>query len=647
MFDDMFLDLPEMSEQNSGPGDPPTKKKPAKQQEPAPINLYSPQVQIQYGTNSPGANMPAPDKGVPLSDANSQWLSGLQKRMDENDLEYATTLFTTLNTLPLINNKPIQLSELSTVMADPQKKKLIMQQADVLDDNPELDPDTKWKMIENHYKNVMLSGLVLEGNKRFNEDLYGAAVVRDAQKEGTPFTFSSLFDNKKQFISEQQWEINQVNKLTEDYNNKVISYNVRNYKPSSITQMFYDARRKEKGFRSLLDEGSKPMVPVNLPGSRLNFNKFKQDQLANATDELLYKNAKLQDPVTASNYKSSYFYDQVKGLYNKYRQAVYDQYNRSYDPNNLGPKSPRKLRADIEGKFSGNKGGEYHSPLMTMNFDFNNPFVIADEIEENKETGEVTLKRGSQVMDEGVKEVANLFKLAQSQPNDVIIDVGGVKEEVPGESWSRGQEAIQSVITELMTNHKKGNALIPKGSITFQGIVGGEDKYHAYHVKLAPTFFGNRKFSGKDKLGKVDGGDEPNTELINNGFTIYVPSEVSSKNMTFAKKYKSATTISPAEGMLNWANEIPIEIPEGGKIHLIKDAKTGEITMNSYGVMLNPNTRSFDTIRIKSENNKFGADAGTDLDAVIKRNMEIIKSVWFTNQKQKALLATPGQIGNQ
>lgn len=646
MFDDMFLDLPEMSEETSGPGDPPTKKKPAKQQESTPINLYTPQVQIQYGTSSPGANMPAPDKGLPLSETNSQWLSSLQKKMDDNDLEYATTLFTTLNTLPLINNKPIQLSELSTVMADPQKKKLIMQQADKLDDNPELDPDTRWKMIENHYKNVMLSGLVLEGNKRFDEDLYGAAVVRDAQKEGTPFAYSSLFDNKKKFINEQQWEINQVNKLTEDYNNKVLSYNIRNYKPSPLTQMFYAAQRKEKGFVDF-NEGPKPMVPVNLPGSRLNFNKFKQDQLANATEELLFKNAKVLDPFTAKNYKSSPFYDQVKGLYNVYRQAVYDQYNRSYDPNNLGPKSPRKLRADIEGKFSGNKGGEYHSPLMTMNFDFNSPFVVADEVVENNETGEVSLKKGSQIMDEGVKEVANLFKLAQNQPNDVIIDMGGVKENIPSESWSRGQEAIQSVITELMSNHKKGNALIPKGSITFQGIVGGEDKYHAYHVKLSPTFFGNRKFAGKGKLGKVDDGDEPNTELINNGFTIYVPSEVSSKKMGFAKKYKSATTISPAEGILNWTNEVPIEIPEGGKIHLIKDAKTGEITMNSYGVMLNPNTRSYDTIRIKSENNKFGADAGTDLDAIIKRNMEIIKSVWFTNQKQKALLATPGQIGNQ
>ena len=644
MFDDMFLDLPEMSEENTGPGDPPTKKKPAKQ-ESAPINLYTPQVQIQYGTTSPGANMSAPDKGVPLSDANSQWLSGLQKRMDDNDLEYATTLFTTLNTLPLINNKPVQLSELSTVMADPQKRKLIMQQADKLDDNPELDPDTKWNMIENHYKNVMLSGLVLEGNKRFDEDLYSAAVVRDAQKEGTPFTFSSLFDNKKKFISEQQWEINQVNKLTEDYNNKVLSYNIRNYKPSALEQSFYAAQRQETGLRSV--GSNQALVPINLPGSKLNFNRLKQQQVDRALEDLQMKNASVLDPFTAKNYKSSPFYDQVKGLYGKYREAVYDQYNRSYDPNNLGPKSPRKLRADIEGKFSGNKGGEYHSPLMTMNFDFNSPFVIADEIVENNETGEVSLKRGSQIMDEGVKEIASLLKLAQGQPNDVIIDMGGVKEEIPGKSWSRGQEAVQSIITELMSNHKKGNALIPKGSITFQGIVGGEDKYHAYHIKMAPTFFGNKKFAGKGKLGKEDNGEEPNAELINNGFTIYVPSEVSSKNMGFAKKYKSATTISPAEGILNWANEVPIEIPEGGKIHLVKDAKTGEITMNSYGVMLNPNTKAYDTVRIKSENNKFGTDAATDLDAIIKRNMEIIKSVWFSNQKQKALLSTPGQIGNQ
>ncbi len=646
MLDNIFMD-PFAEDQDIQTDPPGSKKKTEQKPQGPPINLYTPQVNIQYGTTSPGANMSAEDKNVPLYETNINWLSTMVKKMDENDLEYAKTLFTVLNTLPTIDNKPVSLSELSTVMADPKKSKAIMDQAYKLDDNPELDPETKWSLIENHYKNVMLGSLVMEGNNRISEDLYQAAKIRDAKKENIYFKYTSLFDGKKQFISESQWELKQVQKLTEDYNNEVLAYNIRNYKPSSVMQAFYKAKRQEAGIpESISAQESKPMVPINLPNSRLNFNKFKQDQLQEAQKQLQYGAGVLEIP-TAQNYTKGPFYGKVKGMYGKAIQAVRDQYNSNYDPANLGPNSPRKLRADVEGKFTGNKGGEFHSPIMTMGFDFNNPFVIADEIVEDKNTGEVKLNRNSQIMDEGVKEAAGLFKYVQTSPTNVIYNVGAVQESVPSDSWERGPEAVQAIITELMANHKKGNKLIPRGSITFQGIVQGEEKYHAYHVKMDPNFFGHRNFSGKGKIGKTDD-DEPNKELINNGFTVYIPADESVKNLGMGKKYKSASTISPAEGMMNWKNEVDINIEEGGRLRMIKDPKTGEITMDSYGVILNPNTRSFsDTIRINLQNNKFGADGATDLDAILKRNLEVIKLNWFNNQKQKRLLSTPGSIGGQ
>lgn len=664
----MFFENPDFEE---GAGEDPPKKQKAASDSAPPLKIYTPQAQIQYGSNAPGANMPSKDKGMKLLDANRAWLSDIEGRMTKNDIEYATSLFSTLNSLPLIDNKPVQLSDLSTVMSDPKKRKMVMDQAAKLEENPELDIDTKWNIIENHYKNLMLSGLLLEGNKRIDEDVRKAANILNQKQihtgkdgknaKGTPdFDYTSLFKGDK-FISESEWELNQVNKMIEDQNNRILSARMQTAKPSSLMQSFYRQQHQDKyGWADNSQSGA--ITPINLPGSKINYNKLKEQQLQQAITAMTADGPILQ-PVTAKNYKSSSFYNQVKGRYNIYKDKVYEQYNANYDPTTMGPNSPRKLSADIEGKFSNNKGGEIHSPIITMNFDFNKPFIKSDMVNVDDETGQVTIGKDVDVMDEGVKDVVGLFKIALNKPKEVIIGLGGIKDKVPSESWNRGEEAIKAVITQT-SNYKLGNKKIPNGTLTFQGIVGGEQKYHAYNVKLNPMFFGSSPFQGKGKIGKLDNSDEPNKDLIDNGFTIYLPVELSgtkvglgvknsdgsyADNVTLStpKLYKKASTITPVEGLFNWKNEIPIDIPEGGKIHLIKDGKTGEITMKSYLVSLNTETQAMDTTPVNIAYNKFGADAATDLDAIVNDNLKVIKRNWYINQKKKELLSTPGKVGNE
>jgi hypothetical protein len=646
MFDDMFIDLPEQEAEAAGPcpkgktWDPVSKR--CVDQLPE-VKIYEPEVTIQYGTTSKGANMATEDKGLKLYDANRQWISERQKEVDELDIQYAKQIFTKLNRLPLINNKQVSLSELSTAMSDSKKRQQIMDQALKLGEDPTLDPETRWSLIENHIKSTFLAGEMLEGNRRINEDMLKAARVVDAANAGAYTTSlggrnhaSLLFRSngtlktkdeydkdlnaaRAAFIAKgiEQWE------KENPYPQYGPTYIQRTDMPNPMRGSFYT---DEKGRIRELDPRPKA---IHSQEGWIQGRDMQYKILANTFNGFKYKDEKM-DP--------SY-----ENVYN----SILTHYNSGYDPTNLGPNSPRKLSADIEGKFKGNKGGMLHSATMSVDFDFSKSSIKADKVIENTQTGEVNLQRGVTVLRTGAQSFIDLLKVSSTNPDKVIISAGGVSESVPSSSDSKGKSIIQALVDEVISKHDKGSKLIPRGSITFQGITGGDEKYHAYHVKMDRRFWGHRQFSGKGKVAHDDDNDKADDELINEGFTIYVPADLSSRKIkSLGGMYKKASTVSAAEGLLTWKNEVPIEVPESGKIHLIKDEKTGEITINSYLLNLNRQGR-YDTTFLPTQSKVFKADAAIDLDAIIQRNMEIFKQNYMLNQQKKQTLASPGKIGNE
>ena len=308
--------------------------------------------------------------------------------------------------------------------------------------------------------------------------------------------------------------------------------------------------------------------------------------------------------------------------------------------------SARKLSADIQGMFQGNKGGMTHGTSMTLPFDFSKAVKMVDEFVEDPQTRRTVLNQNVQKVDEGVNEIVQLLSYSMENKDNVIIGLGGIKDKVPSESWTRGIEAMQIIAQHADAGHKKGG-LIPKGTIQFQGIVGGEDKYHAYHVKMDPAFFGHKEFAGKGKIGKMDDDNtEKNTELIDNGFTIYVPAEASSSKLPFGQYHKSSSAITPAEALINQNVPLDVNVPESGRFTFTRTgANSDSLSLNTYEVIFNPQTRRMDTLR-----NNVGTipiNRSVDIQRLYKDQLEVLKSNWFRNQKIKQILGVPGQIVNQ
>jgi len=654
MLDDMFIDLPE--EETAGPcpkgktWDPITKQCIDLLPE---VKIYSPEVLIQYGSTSEGANMVAKDKGLKLYDANTQWISERQKEMDELDIKYAKNIFTQLNRVPTVDNKQISLAELSTAMSDVKKRKAIMDQALKLNEDPTLDADTRWSLIENHIKSTFLAGEILEGTKRMNEDMAKAASAVDAINGGSDTWISTLggrnhaallFRSNGTLKTKAEYERDLkaahaafVGKGIEQWEKEhpmpenAPMYIQRSDMPNPMATYGRQFVKDKNG--KIIELDSRPKA-INSMEGWWQARGLQGSILGNTFNNFTYKNVKETKNVKA--------YPSYETVYN----AVIAQYNSGYNPVNLGPNSPRKLSADIEGKFKGNKGGMFHSAKMSVDFDFSNSSVKADEITTNNQTGEVTTQRKT-ILRTGPQSLIELLKVAGSDADKVIVVTGGVSTSIPRSSDSNGNAIVKALIDEVISKHDKDSKLIPRGSITFQGIVGADDKYHAYHVKMDRRFWSHRQFTGKGKVAYDDNKDKPDSELIDEGFTIYVPAELSSKKIkSLGGMYKKASEISAVEGLFTWKNEIPIDIPEAGKIHLIKDEKTGDIIMNSYHLHLNRQGK-YDTVPIPAQTKTFKADAATDLDRIIKDNMEIFKQIFMFNQQAKQSLATPGKVGNE
>jgi hypothetical protein len=165
------------------------------------------------------------------------------------------------------------------------------------------------------------------------------------------------------------------------------------------------------------------------------------------------------------------------------------------------------------------------------------------------------------------------------------------------------------------TDRKKNSDKRVTGDISFVPISGGDENYHAYHIKMRSSYF-DRHLGTKDNPDIARDSDGKNHKFVRSGITIYVPKNVSGTT-TIGKQSMKGTSISPVEGMINLSGNGTFSrtIPSSMTYNIVLDKKKGEYVVTGNGVAYNLETAKMDTFDIKDlPGVKNRHDLSVDLD---------------------------------
>jgi hypothetical protein len=565
---------------------------------------------------SAGATMETDDKAEPLFDINTKYIKSLYDKKDSYDIDFVKNTFTALNTLPVINGKAIPLSELATTSLNSKNRKAILEQAIALQDNPELDPEVKWSLIENHNKTIMLNGLITSAEKKFNSGLMTAATMLDEKVKNTNKPYSTIFGDDGQILSKA------------DYKAKI-------YKIYADRKAQY---LKDNPREATFDAWGQPTQWIRTDMPNYNYGSLVPDEKTGKL-KMMDLRPKLEGTTEGWDMHESMsavsdsraIQKRIDG-YDDIVKAIQTQYSKATNMQGIS-----KLSADIQGKFAGNKGGEEQARPIEVSFNMGN---AKESYKDDK--GQTKNRYKAEV-----RELANVMNLVDKDPGELIYSFGGVSGEIPDldDATNKKVKMIFNMMKDDMSiKHRSGSSSIPAGAIKFQAITGGDKKYHAYTIRLNSNYIQSSKFSGSESTpGPIrDSDGKINQDLINDGITIYVPAKVSAKATNFGRTNSKASKVSYAEGLLQWNNEVMLDYPSAGRIHIVKDDHTGTITIGGFKVQLNPNSGKYDTTFVK-ELNTIPIDQATDLDEIIEKNISSIKERFFFNSyMQKELLRLKG-----
>lgn len=136
-------------------------------------------------TKKSSTTVEAADKSVPLYQINNDLILNLGDETLKQDVQKATSLFKALEQNPVVNGKPIDVSTLSEVMKNPTARRAIMEQAAKLQNDPNLDVETKWNAHLNDYIASGINAAIPLIKKKMDEQMYNSAAMVDAQLKAT------------------------------------------------------------------------------------------------------------------------------------------------------------------------------------------------------------------------------------------------------------------------------------------------------------------------------------------------------------------------------------------------------------------------------------------------------------------------------
>jgi hypothetical protein len=295
---------------------------------------------------------------------------------------------------------------------------------------------------------------------------------------------------------------------------------------------------------------------------------------------------------------------QYQMLANKYKNLNYDDVlRRVFEEYNKNPKT-RKIKAAAEGLMDNNAGGiKTTVSKQQYKFDMDDAFDDDNQVKEQ------------------MKNTINLLKVITSS-DDVLFAQGELDEtnvEIPSETDEASKNMVKVIWQDLQddivnVNRKKDSDKRVAGDISFVPISGGDENYHAYHIKMRSSYF-NRHLGTKDNPDIARGSDGLNHKFVRSGITIYVPKNVSGTT-TIGKQSMKGTSISPVEGIINLSGNGTFSrtIDEGISYNIALDKKKGEYVVTGNGVAYNPETAKMDTVNFNDLGIKSRYDLSVDLD---------------------------------
>jgi len=177
------------------------------------------------------------------------------------------------------------------------------------------------------------------------------------------------------------------------------------------------------------------------------------------------------------------------------------------------------------------------------------------------------------------------------------------------------------------TRRKNGKIEVkpPRGTVSYQSVVAGQTDYHAFHFQLDQDYLNQGKFKGTEKQKGIL---KLYPQLLTDGFTIYVPRELSETKTTFGIQNYNTRTISSTESLMATTGTVDINIPNSGNISITKNNTDGTYDINGYNVILNPNTLRMDTTRFQTVKVPYSNTYDLDLNV-----QDIITNQFYLNYR--------------
>lgn len=553
---------------------------------------------------TPGLTKKSDTKYNNLYDVNTAFMEDLNAQIADKDWNFIYHVFDKLQKKPIINGKSVELSTLKTIMDNPNSRKALMDQAIELESDPSLDSQSRFALIKLHHEATSLNGQLLHAKKLWGKQLMQSALMADEKrtadsnlKKGYHYSFhQKLFKPDGTIRTEKEYNA----LIKQETNAEIAEWEKKNPFPEKAP-MFW-ARTDQPN----------PMMTKAIfnPITKKWENLDSRPKMENSQEGWYISRQNNSNAIIGFNNKFSYD-DLVKN--------VIKQYNLSDGP-------ATKFRTDFEGKFDRNKGGDVEGTIGTIDFDATSK--------------KIQLRNGTQIDNPEIVEYGNLLNLLNKNGNEVLVQPGNIAGNVPdvkdasvATTSKEMKEFIKTLTEDFDLSDDKGRkrtfSKLPRGTITFASVAGGENDYYAYNIKFHSDYINTERFKGSEDDPKIIH-KKQKPEVATDGFTIYIPKKLAlGKNdqtgqfrSTLARDNDRATTVSPAEGLFTVSNDLKFHVPNAGQLNITKDEKTGETTISGFGVDLNVNTGTMDSIPFPIQ--VVPSDKASDLDWIMSdfyRNM--------------------------
>jgi hypothetical protein len=530
---------------------------------------------------------------TPLYEVNNKYLQNQYKAYNEDLSNYVVQAFQLSQGLPKIKGKPIENLDQIPALIEKYGDQLY-EQAKMAATNPDIDDDQAVELLKLQKRVDDDFGYIAEANKIMFGDIKNAAINVDAKMKVNGWhklllTDDGQFKNRNQAIKDiKQYQANLINTELEEWRKK-------NPKPLGGS-LFMQRTDMPNPMAGKWAQEAKPGQRVKTPYGVV------------VTPSSSGKTIPLDSRPKMQNSEEGYGMleqAQYQILANKYKNLNYDDVlRRVFEEYNKNPKT-RKIKAAAEGLMDNNAGGiKTTVSKQQYKFDMDDAFDDDNQVKEE------------------MKNTINLLKVITSS-DDVLFAQGELDEtnvEIPSETDEASKNMVKVIWQDLQddivnTDRKKNSDKRVTGDISFVPISGGDENYHAYHIKMRSSYF-DRHLGTKDNPDIARDSDGKNHKFVRSGITIYVPKNVSGTT-TIGKQSMKGTSISPVEGMINLSGNGTFSrtIPSSMTYNIVLDKKKGEYVVTGNGVAYNLETAKMDTFDIKDlPGVKNRHDLSVDLD---------------------------------